>query len=309
MLVRMPNFHRHGHIIFSLLLLALYFSTSSGYIIYAAKGFSSKGSTSKPAGSLGKAATKFLKQHKGDVDAASGAYFESKLQDMDEELREKIGSSGGSSEVIDEGPVRDAFVELKWNTVAAFMSSSKVDKELVPRLGVTAKAVSGSRVLDVGSGDGSFVPFLEEYVPTLHYTGLDVASEMVKKASALHPKFSFSHGSFMTSPLADSSQHSYDTIVFNASLQFFFQPREALRRALETLGPGGRIIITHPRGGDFVRLESRSNPRLAVPLPTLDMLDHWIESGDLPSAKLLSPQYLGSEERLENFYLVAIERL
>ena len=163
-------------------------------------------------------------------------------------------------------------------------------------------------MLDVGSGDGSFAPFLEEHVPALAYTGLDVASEMVKKASASHPKFSFSHGSFMTSPLADASKHSYDTVIFNASLQFFFQPREALRRALETLGPGGRVLITHPRGGDFVRLEARSNPRLAVPLPTLDMLYHWISEWGLPSAKLLTAQDLGSEVRLEDFYLVAIER-
>ena len=174
-------------------------------------------------------------------------------------------------------------------------------------------------------------PFLLKEIPDLVYSGLDISKDMVKKARAVlvakrlavnksttfltltasllltslltwqaqknHGKFSFHHGSFMTSPLADASQNSYDTVIFSAALQFFFDQRKALQRAAETLRPGGRIVVTHARGGDFVRLEALSNPRLASPLPSTEMLEHWIDCGDLPPMKLLYPNDLGSDER------------
>ena len=109
------------------LLLALSCRSANAYLF---KGFSSKGFSSKPrrgkGGRIGKTATKLLKQHGNDIDKASSAYFESKLQDMDDDLRERIGGAGGSREVVDEGYVRDAFVELKWNTVATFLPSAQV---------------------------------------------------------------------------------------------------------------------------------------------------------------------------------------
>lgn len=129
-------------------------------------------------------------------------------------------------------------------------------------------------VLDVGCGTGILVNYLlqqkkeqdsAKWQPD--YIGIDLSKEMVKAASANHPKCMFQHADF----LGYSSTQQFSTIVFNECLHYLLDIPEAISHAASMLSPDGRIVISHPKGYDNVSLQ-RSKNRLLVAslLPTAD---------------------------------------
>ena len=131
--------------------LLLLLPVCSGLHLFAAKGFSS---SSKKGSGLSKAVSKMLKENAGDVDKASEQYFSAGLQSLDEETRSLIGGSSGSKDVVQEGPVRDTFMELKWNTVAAFMPETAVEKEVRGGCATSELSTTRSIYLIISPGAG-----------------------------------------------------------------------------------------------------------------------------------------------------------
>ena len=109
----------------------------------------------------------------------------------------------------------------------------------LPHYGVIAAyikcASSGARVLDVGCGEGLLVPHLDR---TVHYVGIDVSVEAIKRAreASLVPSDSF----LVTDGTKFFPDEAPDAIVFNESLYYFDDPSSAIRHH-ECVGPEWHI--------------------------------------------------------------------
>lgn len=98
----------------------------------------------------------------------------------------------------------------------------------------------GSRILDIGCGEGDTVDHLNEM--GLKAEGIDINLAKIDQAKASHPgiNIKFGDGGF----LDDYMSYTFDGIVMECALSTFPQPDEALHEAYCVLKRGGRLIIT-----------------------------------------------------------------
>jgi 2-polyprenyl-3-methyl-5-hydroxy-6-metoxy-1,4-benzoquinol methylase len=100
---------------------------------------------------------------------------------------------------------------------------------------------------------------------------------MIKICQSTYPKATYFQGDFLDyTPAATSPEEApahraesagaFDAVVFNESLHHFQQTDRALAKALSLTRPGGKIIISHPRGFDNVFLQQRKNKWLTPSL-------------------------------------------
>ena len=236
---------------------------------------------------LNNKAKQLLRKHTNNVDAASNEYYAS-LQSKS--FEENMAAT--------------------WDTVAAFLpmdyerNKGRLDETLRRRLGVLGRLCVGN-TLDVGCGDGVIVPFLS----TDKYRGIDMSSEMISLARAQHPQHFFEVSRFPV-----DCDESYDSVIFNGSLQFFPKAMETIQTACGMLKPGGRVIISHVQGANFVKQECRSNPNIAV-----SRLPEWPPLLALPNVRVMLTEQAVQELLNESvhpndadtgtFYLVVLEKL
>jgi 2-polyprenyl-3-methyl-5-hydroxy-6-metoxy-1,4-benzoquinol methylase len=228
----------------------------NSYPCFASKGFGTGSSSKDTAASpLSKEAKKLLKKHDNNVDAASSEYFQSQM-----------GNAHSLSSVEE---LHETRVAATWNTVAMFLpqdykkTKGKVEPYVERRLRHIVTACHGGSeskfdLLDVGCGDGCIVPYLPL---NCRFSGLDLSNEMIALAKQRHPSQNFAKGGF---PKGVPEGTSYDSILFNGSIQFFRDTRETLEAASYLLKPGGRIVLAHVNGAKFVRDECLKNPAVAV---------------------------------------------
>lgn len=270
--------------------------TSAKYLCFS-KGFGVRSSTKKGKVALTKVAKKLLKKHNNDVDSASNEHFQSLMEKME-------GSAN----------LHEARVAATWDTVALFLpqdyarTKNEVEPYVHRRLRHVVSACGTARsLLDVGCGDGALVPYLDD---SCAYSGLDLSKEMVDLGKRRHPGKNFWMGGF---PQDVPAGASYDAVLFNGSLQFFRDTRQAIEDAAGLLNPGGRIVLSHVNGGKFVQDECRQNPLVAVRgMPNNLNLATMAELAGLvildKSSSLgteLDPKLDGNND---DFYLVVLEK-
>ena len=97
----------------------------------------------------------------------------------------------------------------------------------------------GSRILDVGCGEGDTVNHLNER--GFKAEGIDINLAKISEAKAKYPGIDvkFGDGSF----LDDYMSFTFDGVVMEDSLSLINQPDEALHEAYCVMKKGGRIII------------------------------------------------------------------
>jgi 2-polyprenyl-3-methyl-5-hydroxy-6-metoxy-1,4-benzoquinol methylase len=103
----------------------------------------------------------------------------------------------------------------------------------------------------------------------------------------------------------EAESGGFDTVLFNGSLQFFANHEKTLQRALEMVGPGGKVVVAHANGAAFVRDERRGSPLVVMSdMPTL--AEAKLIAANL-GASLVGPVELGigDEAELEGFYLIS----
>jgi ubiquinone/menaquinone biosynthesis C-methylase UbiE len=106
--------------------------------------------------------------------------------------------------------------------------------------------VSGN-VLDLGCGTGDLLPFFASR--NVLYTGLDLSSKMIERASANHATLvSSGNAKFLT---GDSENIPFDDNQFHivtaiALVEYFPDPTKALDEIARVLKPGGVAVITVP---------------------------------------------------------------
>lgn len=106
-----------------------------------------------------------------------------------------------------------------------------------------AKPYGGSRILDLGCGDGIFLPSLSEAYQTVH--GLDLKTDT---AQMMVRHFKLDNVSLYNTDLYAGSLEdgSYD-IIFAASFLEHFSDREKLiTRINDLLSPGGCLVYSSP---------------------------------------------------------------
>ena len=175
--------------------------------------------------------------------------------------------------------IHNAFQRITWDASAdarAFRGNADVSTDMQARIGealkyaveVVLKAGVDGRMLDVGCGTGVLVKALQKQgLQPDKIVGLDISPEMTRVASKAHPGVSFVTGDFL------KYNARFDCVLFCMSLHDLPVPTNALKHAVTLLRPGGRIVISHPRGADHVVMQNRKNP-LMVPntLPTREDL-------------------------------------
>ena len=112
---------------------------------------------------------------------------------------------------------------------------------------LTERLEDGATVLDIGCGAG--VPFARALGKRFAVTGVDISSEMLKRARANVPQATFIHGDIMA---VEFSPSSFDAAV--AFYSIFHLPREEhrklFRRIYSWLKPGGHLLCSLTRSSE-----------------------------------------------------------
>ena len=103
-----------------------------------------------------------------------------------------------------------------------------------------AKFKKGSRILDIGCGEGDTVNHLNNM--GMKAEGIDMNLESIRLATEKYPGIDvkFGDGGF----LDDYMSYTFDGITMECSLSMINQPDEALHEAYCVMKKGGRLIIT-----------------------------------------------------------------
>lgn len=138
--------------------------------------------------------------------------------------------------------------------------------EIVGRLGEIVAAAGlqpGQVVLDVGSGTGALIPLIEAYRPA-RIIACDLSPNMLARLAERHPRVERHLADVADLDLAPAS---LDAAFMNAMFSNVADKPAALRNLARMLRPGGRLIVSHPEGRDFIRKLQRHVDFRLDPLP------------------------------------------
>ncbi len=143
-----------------------------------------------------------------------------------------------------------------WDETAAEKDEGKLEK-MANRLQIKAK----SRVLDVGSGSGVFIPYLLKLAGKEgKVIALDYAQEMLKVAKTKgYQNVEFITGDVVNLPL---SSGSFDTVVCYSSFPHFKNKLKALKEMRRVLKDGGKIFICHTSSREEINEIHRGIPEV-----------------------------------------------
>ncbi len=121
---------------------------------------------------------------------------------------------------------------------------------------VTGSLFNGTRVLDIGCGDGSILFDLNAEKVGAKYTGIDISEVNIRKAQALHKT---KDTDFVCS---DYTEHRFarpfHLIVSYSTLNIIPNPERVLEKISQDLVSGGRLIVVLPyacfRSGVYILL-------------------------------------------------------
>lgn len=102
------------------------------------------------------------------------------------------------------------------------------------------------RMLEIGFGNGHFIPALFERAPAMHYTGLDISETMVREAT-LENQDRISAGS-VSLRLGQTEEMPFAagafTKVFAVNVLYFWdEPARALKEIHRVLETGGELLL------------------------------------------------------------------
>ena len=120
----------------------------------------------------------------------------------------------------------------------------------------------GSKVLDVGTGTGVFIPFLLDKVGNLgQIVALDIAEEMLKRARAkgFNGIVAYLNADVVNIPLPDET---FDSVVCYSSFPHFQDKAKALDEIYRVTRSDGSLFICHTSSRDAVNEIHRSIPEV-----------------------------------------------
>lgn len=156
-------------------------------------------------------------------------------------------------------------------------AQGKPSDQLPPRIRVDLQQVAdliptGSRVLDIGCGEGILLAYLKNF-KKVDGRGLELS--MAKVRAAVSQGLAVIQGNLETD-LADYPAGSFDYVVLSQTLQATNNPRTVIE---EMLRVGQRAIVSFPNFGHWrVRFSMMFGGRMPV-TPTLD--DTWFDTPNI----------------------------
>ncbi|WP_406683524.1 class I SAM-dependent methyltransferase [Seonamhaeicola sp. MEBiC1930] len=106
----------------------------------------------------------------------------------------------------------------------------------------------GNHILEIGMGNGFFIPDLLAMAKNLSYTGIDFSATMVKEANRINEDLvnsgtvQFKCASIENIPFPDNS---FDCIATANTLYFWPQPEDNLKELFRVLKPNGKFICAY----------------------------------------------------------------
>lgn len=107
---------------------------------------------------------------------------------------------------------------------------------------ITSLVSEGSRVLDLGCGDGSLMQILKEK-KNVRATGVEISEKCVR--DSISRGLSVIHAN-IDDGLEDFQDQSYDYVILSMTLQALHNPQKALQDAVRV---GKHVVITFPNFG------------------------------------------------------------
>lgn len=125
----------------------------------------------------------------------------------------------------------------------------------------------GNSVLDIGSGTGITIPYIEKEIGMEgKLTALDVSEKMIEISKKKH---SYNNLNFSVEDFyLYSCREKYDCIIAYSCYPHFTDSKAFFEKAYSLLKPGGKIVIAHVEGRD--KINSRHNE-----------IEHKIDSNNL----------------------------
>jgi len=121
------------------------------------------------------------------------------------------------------------------------------------------------RVLDVGTGIGVLIPYIQR-CGVGRIVGCDLSAEMLSEAQKRYPDARFWCGDVIDIP---REMGPFDVVFFNAVFGNMWNQRHALASTSAHLTATGRIIISHPMGAAFAEQLRAKDPKMVLhPLPS-----------------------------------------
>ena len=130
-------------------------------------------------------------------------------------------------------------------------------------------------VLDVGTGAGVLLPFILQRQPA-RVVACDLSGEMVKLA---RQRFGESV-TVLQSDVVDipGEVGPFGAVFCNAMFGNVYDQRQTIEVIERLLDPGGRLVISHPLGSDFVRRLKAGSPQYHLKeLPDRSLLNQMLE--------------------------------
>jgi len=138
-------------------------------------------------------------------------------------------------------------IRAYFNQKAAIWDETVAEKDPVKlrRMAGRLNIKPGSRVLDIGTGTGVFLPFvLNEIGQDGHITALDIAEEMLIRARAkgFNGDIDYLQANVSNIPLHDGL---FDIVVCYSSFPHFQDKPRALAEINRVIKSGGKLAICH----------------------------------------------------------------
>lgn len=140
---------------------------------------------------------------------------------------------------IETRPVTTAEIYARWRTSTLGAITERAETDLVFEL---AGALEGKRVLDIGTGDGTYA--IEAAIRGGKSTGLDTEQEMLQaardRAKTRGVSLTLSRGDVQHLPF---KPETFDVVLAITVLCFLPDPAAAVREMARVLVPGGRCLL------------------------------------------------------------------
>ena len=146
-----------------------------------------------------------------------------------------------------------------------FASEESVPAEVSPRLrqiiraGYPASQNAVPEFLDVGCGAGVLFKPMRQLYPNCHITGVDLSIRQLQTAQSRYKDCDFWHGDILD--YTPDNNHQFDAVWCNACFGNFYNQQSVVGHISDLLKPGGRLLITHPLGFDFVKALHERDPK------------------------------------------------
>lgn len=155
----------------------------------------------------------------------------------------------------------------------------------------------GMRVLDLACGTGLNLPYLARAVgPTGQVVGVDYTRAMLEKAKAKCERLGLGNVRLIEADAATVSleEDTFDCVLCTHALSIIPRSREALRKAVSALKPGGRMVVCDLKRMD-APLEVLSPLYETVVNPVYESLAYQIACAQ-PSREILQEMRLVLEQ-------------